>query len=145
MFCAAFDLPDLLPEADPTLASNRSRVEQRERLLPLVTEAFSRYTKADLMILCERTGLPYAPITRPEELFDDPQVNQPGGLVPVTLPDGREIRLPALPVEMSGQRLGVRLDLPGLGEHGAALAGELGYAPEEIDQLIADGVLTVPR
>jgi crotonobetainyl-CoA:carnitine CoA-transferase CaiB-like acyl-CoA transferase len=46
---------------------------------------------------------------------------------------------------MSGQRLGVRLDLPGLGEHGAALAGELGYASEEIERLIADGVLTVPR
>ena len=34
----------------------------------------------------ERVGLPYAPITRPEELFDDPHLLATGGLAPITVP-----------------------------------------------------------
>ena len=52
----------------------------------------------------EGSGLPFAPIARPEDLFDDPHLLASGGLEPVTLPDGRETRLPTLPLEMDGAR-----------------------------------------
>ena len=61
----------------------------------------------------------------------------------VTLPDGRTMRLPALPLEMDGQRLGKRLDIPRVGEHSAAIAKELGCEPAFIEELIAEGVLGV--
>jgi crotonobetainyl-CoA:carnitine CoA-transferase CaiB-like acyl-CoA transferase len=59
----------------------------------------------------EHTGLPFAPIARPEDLIDDPHLNA-GGLVEVTLADGRTAKLPAMPVAFGDQRLGLRLDLP---------------------------------
>ena len=90
----------------------------------------------------ETSGLPFAPVTKPEELFDDPHLNASGGLVPVTLPDGSTAHLPALPLEMGDHRPGVRRDLPGSGEHSAEVLAEIGYDPERIAALSGDGVIS---
>jgi crotonobetainyl-CoA:carnitine CoA-transferase CaiB-like acyl-CoA transferase len=139
MFCKAFELPDWF--ADARLRTNTQRVHAREWLLPKAAEVFKRYDKAALAEKCERTGLPYAPITKPEELFDDPHLVQSGALQPVTAPDGTRTVIPALPLEMDGRRFGTRLDVPKFGEHTRPLLGELGLSTAEIDRLIADGVV----
>ncbi len=139
LLCEAFDLPGLA--ADPTLATQRDRVAGRHRTVPLVAAAFARFTKAELTEKCERLGLPYAAIVRPIELFDDPHLNGSGGLVPLTLPDGRRTKLPALPLSLDGERLGMRRDLPAVGEHGGEIAAELGYAAAEVAALRAAGRL----
>jgi crotonobetainyl-CoA:carnitine CoA-transferase CaiB-like acyl-CoA transferase len=139
VFCKAFELPEWF--ADPGLKTNNQRVAARGRLLPMAAAVFARYTKAELIEKCERTGLPYAPITKPEELFDDPHLMQSGALVPVTTPEGTKTVIPGLPLEMDGQRFGVRLDVPRFGEHTRALLAELGYGAAEIDRLIDDRVV----
>ncbi len=138
-FCEAFGRSDLL--ADATLASNPQRVQASDRIIPIVSELFAKVTKAELMAKCEQAGLPHAPITKPEELFDDPHLNASGGLLDVTLPDGKATRLPGLPLEMAGQRFGVRLNVPRVGEHSRQVLATLGYAPEAIDQLVAERVI----
>jgi crotonobetainyl-CoA:carnitine CoA-transferase CaiB-like acyl-CoA transferase len=135
IFCDAFDLQDLL--ADPLLKTNPQRVVARPRLLPIVTAIFAKMTKQALMDKCEALGLPFAPIAKPEDLFDDPHLNKSGGLVPVTLPNGTKTKVPNLPIEMDGTRFGTRLDLPRIGEHSRALLAGLGYSGEEVDGLVA--------
>jgi crotonobetainyl-CoA:carnitine CoA-transferase CaiB-like acyl-CoA transferase len=83
----------------------------------------------------EQHGLPYAPITRPHDLLDDPHLNATGGLAPITLPDGRTTKTPLLPLTLGGRRPGVRLNPPRLGEHSAALLRELGYSDTAIAEL----------
>ncbi|MBC7780380.1 MAG: CoA transferase [Proteobacteria bacterium] len=139
VFCEAFGLQDLLH--DPQLLTNPQRVEQRARTIPIITELFARSTKVELMAKCEALGLPFAPIVRPEELFDDPHLNAEGGLATITLPDGTSAKVPVLPIEMDGRRLGVRLDLPKVGEHTREVLNALGYAEEEIDGLVAAQVI----
>ncbi|PQM29052.1 formyl-CoA transferase [Sphingopyxis lindanitolerans] len=109
-FCKAFDLDDLAAEAE--LSLNNARVLARDRILPRVRELFAGMTRADLVAKLERIGLPFAPITRPDELFDDPHLNAAGGLVDIELPGGEVTRLPALPLEMDGKRLGMRRNVP---------------------------------
>jgi crotonobetainyl-CoA:carnitine CoA-transferase CaiB-like acyl-CoA transferase len=91
------------------------------------------------MAACERAGLPFAPITRPEQLFDDPHLNGSGGLTGIRLADGRATKAPTLPFEMDGRRFGARLDPPTPGSHTRALLTELGYSAESIDKMVAAG------
>jgi crotonobetainyl-CoA:carnitine CoA-transferase CaiB-like acyl-CoA transferase len=139
IFCEEFHLPDLL--ADPSLATQTARVAARDRTIPRIAGVLKGYTRAELMAMCERHGLPYAPIGKPADLFDDPHLNASAGLLPVTLPDGQKTKLPALPLSLDGERLGLRRDLPRVGEHGAAILREMGYAEAEIAALQKAGVL----
>lgn len=108
-FCKAMDLSDL--GDDPTLAANNDRVRARDRILPRVRELFAGFEREVLVEKLEAIGLPFAPVSRPDELFDDPHLNH-GGLVEVTIPGGDATRLPALPLEFDGRRLGLRRDVP---------------------------------
>ena len=135
IFCEAFGLQELL--ADPALKTNPQRVEARPRILPIVNAIFSGMSKQELMDKCEKLGLPFAPIAKPEDLFEDPHLNASRGLTPVTLPDGTKTKVPGLPIEMAGARFGTRLDLPKVGEHTRELLAGLGYSGEEVDALVA--------
>jgi crotonobetainyl-CoA:carnitine CoA-transferase CaiB-like acyl-CoA transferase len=88
-----------------------------------------------------RAGLPFAPIRKPEELFDDEHLQATGGLAEITLPDGaragQTARSTLLPFTMDGQRLGVRLQPPHQGEHTTELLAALGYDGAAIEALRA--------
>ncbi len=142
-FCAAFGFDELA--SDPTLATKQQRVQERHRTIPHITSVFATWTKDALMAKCEALGLPYAPIGKPADLIEDPHLNASGGLVPLTLPDGRQVKLPALPVAIDGARPGLRHDLRAAGADGTAVAAELGYSTAEIGDLIARGILHIPR
>jgi crotonobetainyl-CoA:carnitine CoA-transferase CaiB-like acyl-CoA transferase len=139
-FCEAFGLGELA--ADTSLATKQKRVEARSRTIPVIAAALKSHTKAELMAKCEALGLPFAPIGRPAELFDDPHLKGSGGLVPLTLPDGRPVSLPALPVSLDGARPAAVGDLRPPGADGEAIARELGYGEAEIVALREAGVLT---
>ena len=149
LLCTEFGWPDLA--GDARLASNNHRVRARDWLLPLLRERFAPLSADELMQRFERIGLPYAPITRPQDLFDDPHLLATGGLAPVTLPAdasgaGRPVdtRMPLLPITLGGARLPLRSPPPALGAHSRALLQQLGYADGAIDALCAAGVVGVP-
>jgi crotonobetainyl-CoA:carnitine CoA-transferase CaiB-like acyl-CoA transferase len=138
-FCDAFSLLDL--KSDPALGSNRDRVLQREAFMPRLRSLFGGLAKAEILAICERIGLPFAPINRPEDMFEDPHLLHPGAMTEVTLADGRPSRAPALPVEIDGRRPALRRDVPRAGAHGDEIAREFGLDPSEISALRKAGVL----
>ena len=135
LFCESFGLDELA--ADESLRTNNDRVLARERLVPIIQEIFKRYTKADLMEKLEKTGLPFAPIARPDDLFDDPHLNAGGGLVPLSVTDGDfKVGLPALPIEMNGQRFGLYQPVPHEGQHTREVLIEAGYSETDIQAML---------
>ncbi|MGH8845852.1 MAG: CaiB/BaiF CoA transferase family protein [Polaromonas sp.] len=136
-FCDALGFSDL--KADPRYATNNERVTLRPTLLPLLRERLAARSAADLAALFEKVGLPFAPIRKPEELYDDEHLLATGGLADITLPDGERAGQTAqttlFPFTMDGQRLSVRLNPPTLGEHTRELLAGLGYAASEIESM----------
>ncbi|HEY4067974.1 MAG TPA: CaiB/BaiF CoA-transferase family protein, partial [Burkholderiaceae bacterium] len=146
VFCDAFGFADL--QADTGLQTNNLRVQAREWLMPLLRERLAPRSAAEIGALFEARGLPYAPITKPQDLFDDPHLNATGGLAPLTLPAdasgaGRAIqtRTALLPITLAGRRLPLRTPPPALGEHTRALLRELGYGDAQIAALHRDQVV----
>jgi len=141
LLCESFDLDELA--ADASLQTNNDRVLARERLVPVLQEIFRRYTKAELMEKLEKTGLPFAPINHPDDLFDDPHLKAGGGLVPLTVNDGdfkgETVYLPALPIEMDGQRFGLHQPVPKAGEHTREVLSEAGYSKTAIQVMLDNG------
>ena len=147
-FCRAFELQDLL--TDQTLATGPARTEARPRILHRVRSLFLTMPKAALMARLETLGLPFAPIARPADLFEDPHLLASGGLLPIDLartervPAQATVPLPALPVIFGNRRTGLRRQPPILGEHTAEVARLAGLTDAQIQELIAAGVLGVP-
>jgi crotonobetainyl-CoA:carnitine CoA-transferase CaiB-like acyl-CoA transferase len=141
-FCEAFELPAFA--ADETLTRNADRVRQRDRILPVIREVFARHSKAELITRLEKIGLPFAPINRPQDMFDDPHLGASGGLLPLTLTDGpnrgSRTRLPALPIQFGDARAALRHDVPAAGQHTQDILRELGYAQPDVDRIAAEGL-----
>jgi len=136
IFCDAFGLSHLLE--DPELRENRDRVIHKDKFLPQIIAAFKNLTKAELMEKIENLGLPFAPIGKPEDLFEDPHLNADGGLLDMEMEDGGRCKLPALPISLDHKRPGLRLDPPKAGEHTDEILETLGC---DIDKLKQEGVI----
>jgi crotonobetainyl-CoA:carnitine CoA-transferase CaiB-like acyl-CoA transferase len=142
-FCDVLGFADL--KADPRLATNNDRVKVRPALLATLRERLAPRSAAELAAIFERHGLPFAPIRKPEDLYDDPHLQATGGLADVVLPDGERagqtVKTTLFPITLDGKRLPVRLHPPRLGEHTQQLLAGVGYSAAEIDALRAQRVV----
>ena len=135
IFCKAFGLEEML--ADPRLATNNDRVMARDWMMPILRSHLAGRSAAELSAVFEQNELPFAPIVKPQDLFDDPHLNATGGLAPVRMNDGAMSKVPLMPFTLDGERLGIRLQPPLLGEHTDALLEEVGYSSEDVAALKA--------
>ena len=138
-FCEFFKQGELA--ADPRLATNNQRIEARPWLVPKVAEVFRTYTRAALEQMCLDADISFAPIARPQDLFDHPHLLANGSLAPTTLPGGVKTRLPLLPFQMFGWRPPLVSDPPSIGQHNEEVLAALGYGAPEIVRLNASGAL----
>ena len=137
-FCKLFALDTLW--ADKSLRENNARVKARDRIIPEIRELIGTMSAAEVIAKLDGSGLPFAPIGKPEDMFDDPHLNT-GGLEEVTLDNGTEVRLPTIPLEMDGKRVGSPQQLPTPGEDARDVLAALGYNTARIDALIKEGAV----
>ena len=140
-FCEHFGRKDLLH--DPSYKTNEGRVRERPVLLPIVAAIVAQHTRRDLAELFDRLDIPFAPVAKPGDLFEDPQLNAGGRMLDIDFSDGVHAKIPRLPIEMGNHNLGLIHQPPAIGEHTAEIVGELGLADAEIDELAARGIVGV--
>ena len=142
VFCREFDLAELA--ANQEIRTNGQRVKNRPWLIPKIGEVFKTWARADLEKKLEAIGLPYAPISKPWDLFEDPHLNASGGLVDMRIAPGKSIKVPTLPLELDGERLGKRSDPPFVSENLREILAGLDYSDAQVDSLIARNIVTSP-
>ena len=139
-FCEVFERPDLLE--NESLATNNARISAQEWLLPDLRKMITKLTLEDAVKRCEEAQLPFSPVARPEDLFEDTQLNAGESLYETTFPDGTQTKLPKLPIEFSGFEWNPPSDPPQVSEHTNAILKTLGYSETELETLVQKGVIT---
>ncbi|MEM8763173.1 MAG: CaiB/BaiF CoA-transferase family protein [Bacteroidota bacterium] len=137
--CEVFDWEDW--KSDARLATNNKRIDEREWFIPALEERFKQFTKIEIINRCDQGHIPFAPISRPEDLFEDEQLNKGGSLMEVDMGDGKMTKLPKFPLEYKGTRVEKRLDPPKIGEHTAEVLSELNLSEDTISDMVAKGII----
>jgi crotonobetainyl-CoA:carnitine CoA-transferase CaiB-like acyl-CoA transferase len=129
--CTILQLDKLLN--DPGLRSRQDQIAARSRTIPIFEKAIAQRSFDELLPRFEADGIPFSPISRPVEMYDDPHVNREGGLFVSNLPEGGSFRAPGLPMEVDGLPVcGNIPDLPGIGEDTAEILNSLGLTEAEV-------------
>jgi itaconate CoA-transferase len=137
-FCdRVLEQPDLA--RDPRFASNAARTLARQELRELIVAAFATMSAEQVVARLDAAQIANAAVNTMAEVWAHPQlqargrwveIETPAGLVPALLPPGLR--------DASDARMDA---VPALGQHSAALLAELGFAPNEIDRLRAEGAI----
>jgi len=143
LFCNAFQRQDWLD--DPRLKTNNDRIAERDWFLPAVKEMLKGLSKQEIVDKCDAAGVCFAPISRPEDLFDDPQLNSGAyGLVETTFPDGKTAKMPRLPLQFGSYDLKKRSDPPSkIGSDTREILTSMGYDTETIDNLAKKNIIAL--
>lgn len=145
-FCTQFDLHELLN--NPLLESNPQRTDERQWLIPALTEFCATVDFDDLLNGCIAADISWSPVGRPEDLWHSEQLMQTGGLLDITLASARDSRtattkVPSLPLSFGDdhQRPVLRRQPPATGQHSIEVLQKAGFDVAAIDQLMSDGVV----
>ncbi len=140
-FCQTFGFLDLFEDA--RLSTNNNRIDQRNWLLPELKKRIANVPEETLLKLLEEADIPFASVTRPEDLFNDVHLNESGGLVDTTLTGGTVTKLPKIPVRMGSHDFGIRNNPPEVGEGSLPLLRECGFSDEDIAGFKRKGVIVL--
>jgi crotonobetainyl-CoA:carnitine CoA-transferase CaiB-like acyl-CoA transferase len=140
-FCIEFGKPEWL--SDPRLQTNKDRSAARPWMLPIVTAMIESRHVDELTSIFERLALPFAPVRRPGDLVDDPHLKASGGLLDITLPNGKPAKVPALPVTFDGARAAPQGGIPTVGADTRSVLRAINMSDVEIadlfrSQIVAD-------
>jgi formyl-CoA transferase len=139
-FCEAAGCEHLAD--DPRFATNPDRVRNRDILIPLLQEVFRQKTTQEWIDLFFEIDIPGGPINTIDRVFQHPQLVARQMVVEVPHPTAGTVKLVRSPMNLSRTAPGVRRPPPLLGEHtDQVLSGLLGYTPEQIKELRAEGVV----
>ncbi len=113
---------------DPRFATNPSRVENREALVPMLAARLRGRTAAEWLDRLDAAGVPCAPVQSLEEAVRDPALRERGGVWTMIGEAYGEVETVASPLRLSRTPAAIRRPAPALGEHTAEVE-ERGWEP----------------
>lgn len=131
--------PDWLTDA--RFADNGARAAHREELRVQLEGALAARPTAEWVTSLNEAGVPCGPVLNIQQVFADPQVQHMGLAAQLSHPTAGEICVTGLPVTLSQTPASIRTAPPLLGEHTREVLGEAGFEAQEIDRLLANGVV----
>ena len=137
---SAMGLPDLANE--PRYATNLARTENRVELVQLLQGRFLQQTSGSWAERLGEAEVPFGPINRIDQVFDDPQSHYRGLKIELPHSEAESVPTVANPIRFSDTPVSYRYGPPTLGEHSREVLQEwLGLEQSELDTLSSDGVI----
>ena len=137
--CKAIGKPELA--SDPRFKTNPSRVKNREQLVRILEEVFSKKPQDYWVKLFREHGVPVAPVYEVNEVFKDPHVKAHKIVVELPHPLLGKIPQLAYPARINNERPMSKQHPPLIGEHTKNILRELGYNDKEIEELYTKGIV----
>ncbi len=135
----AVGLPELA--SDPRFASNADRVANRAELTALLETRFASEDRATWIARLGEARVPAAPVHDVSEVVAAEQTEALGIIQELPHPAVPDLRIPAFPISLDGDRVRHGSAPPELGAHTREVLGEVGYSEQEIDELVAGGAV----
>ena len=135
--------PDLIE--DSRSATGTARAENADFLKPIVEEWMADKSREEVVNTLNDAGMPTGPVYSASDVFSDPHFRTRQMLMEVEDPEVGPVT-----VARSVPHLSSALEIPvapapGLGEHTRPILEELlGYPPDEVERLAAEGVIGLP-
>jgi len=138
--CEALGMPELA--RDPRFRTNPDRVRNRDELVKLLSEAFSRKPRDHWVRLFREHGVPAAPVYSVGEVFRDPHIIKHEVVVKLPHPSLGEVPQLTYPAVINGCHPMSEKHPPLKGEHMDKVLREFGFSDEEIGELRVKGIIT---
>ncbi|MEX1018017.1 MAG: CoA transferase [Litorilinea sp.] len=122
-----------------------ARLANRGPMNELLAQRFAQKTTDEWIAELEPKGVLCGKIQSFAQAAEDPQIAANNMIVEMDHPQAGALRVLGTPARLHGTPPTVRIAPPRLGEHSTAVAAELGYSPVEIDELLAQGVIEIPK
>ena len=126
----------------PEFATNRDRVEHKQRLNDVISAETMKYRTDDIINKLLDAGLPCGPILNVEQALNDEHFCGSRKIwTSVEHPKVGEMRIMNQSFKMSETNPHVRSCAPELGQHNEPVLTELGYSKEDILKLKENGII----
>jgi formyl-CoA transferase len=135
-FLSAIGREDLAD--DPRFATREARKQHADTIVKILDDIFAQRDMADWGKILDEAGVTIGTVALVDEISDDAQLQQIGGLVPFA--DGRGLTVSS-PFHIDGETKVAPQRAPSVGQHSDVVLREAGYSSEEIERLRALGVL----
>jgi benzylsuccinate CoA-transferase BbsF subunit len=138
--CSVIGADDLA--RDPSLVKGKGRLAAIDRIEAAISAWTANKGATDVMLAMQANGVPAGVVASSRYLMDeDRQLQHRGYFQVIDHPEIGESRFTSLPFLMDGERIGMKRP-PLIGEHtDSVLTDILGYTPDRIAALRAEGVL----
>jgi crotonobetainyl-CoA:carnitine CoA-transferase CaiB-like acyl-CoA transferase len=123
---------------DPAYADNAGRVTHQDTLDAAIAEWTSRLTAAEVVEALEVADVPVGLIYDVADMMNDPQYQARGMFEEVDV-GGRTLTIPAILPKLDRTPGSTRWPGPEVAEHRDEVLASLGYTPDELARLAADG------
>ena len=141
-FWQEFARPDMIE--NPLYQTNEDRVRERPTTIPIVADVVAGRSRSEMLEICERILVPFAPVATPGDLFADPQLSAHGRMLDIEFPSGERAPLPGLPLEMGEHEFKLRRQAPQIGEHTTEILAELGLPEADTTDFKSRSIVTWP-
>lgn len=142
-FCSVLERPDFIN--DVRFATGKDRSINREVLNECILEVLATRPAGEWIETINAQGIPCGPVLNYLQALNSDQARALHLTSQMRRADGSELRIMRGPISIDQQPTPIRNAPPALGEHSREILDSMGLNAEQIEVLIAEGIIREPK